>query len=108
MATLESNGKFFRKTLSEDEVTQRVIRLESRARLFPGPGILFDLWLDDLPWASRIRSEPCTCPRPGGTHRHRYLEGGELHAGLRWKVGAELCFERLEDGRIQVSGDIDP
>ena len=41
-------------------------------------------------------------------HSHRYIESGELHAGLHWQRGAALNFELGEDARIRVSGDLDP
>ncbi len=91
--------------LSASDVQQRVIRLP-RAAFLPPPDVLFDLWHDGVPWASKIRSEPCTCGRPGRPHRHRYLEGGEVHAGLDWRVGAELRFSWIE-GRIVVGGDLE-
>jgi hypothetical protein len=94
------------KRLSRDEVVQRVVRIPPRARLFPEPDLLFDIWHRGLPWGSKIRSEPCTCGRPPAPHRHRYLEGGELHAGLVWRVGAELRFV-LEDDRIVLTGDVE-
>ena len=94
------------KRLDLDEVQQRVVRIPPRASFFPGAGVLFDVWHSGLPWGSKLRSEPCTCGRPPLRHRHRYLEGGELHAGLRWQVGAELRF-RLEDGRIVLTGDVE-
>jgi hypothetical protein len=93
------------KSLSRDEVQQKVIRLP-RADFLPEPDLLFDVWHDGVPWASKIRSEPCTCGRPPGPHRHQYIEGGELHAGLRWAIGARLKFRAVGD-RIEVSGDLD-
>jgi hypothetical protein len=96
------------KRLSRLEVTERVIRLHPRARFFPAPGQLFDLWHLGLPWGAKIRSETCTCPHPGGVHQHRYIESGELHAGLRWQAGASLNFDVDERNRIQVSGDLVP
>lgn len=93
------------KALSRDEVQQRVIRLPN-ADFLPEPDVLFDLWHDGVPWGAKIRSEPCDCGRPPGPHRHRYVEGGELHAGLDWRVGARLRFRRV-DGRVLVDGDLD-
>lgn len=107
MAVRAADRTRLHKTLARDEVVQRVIRLPPAARLFPAPDLLFDVWHQGLPWAAKIRSEPCSCGRPPAPHRHRYLEGGELHAGLRWAVGAELVFE-VVGGRIEVSGDLDP
>jgi len=92
--------------LTPGEIQQRVIRIPADSRLFPSPDTLFDLWHQGLPWAARIRSEHCSCGRPPGDHRHRYLEGAELHAGLRWEIGAELRFERDSRGRIKVDGDL--
>ena len=92
------------KALSRDEVQQHVIRLPTAAFL-PPADLLFDVWHDGVPWAAKIRSEPCSCPRPPGPHRHRYIEGGELHAGLHWRVGSRLRFRWL-DGRVVVDGDL--
>jgi hypothetical protein len=108
MATQEANRRRLRKTLARDEVQQRIVRIPARAGLFPEPGVLFDLWNDGLPWAAKIRSEPCLCGRPAAPHRHRYVECGELHAGLHWRAGARLEFVRGDDDRIVVSGDVDP
>ncbi len=91
-------------TLSASDLQQRVIRVP-RAAFFPPPDRLFDLWHQGRCWAAKIRSEPCTCGRPGRPHRHRYIEGGELHAGLDWRVGAQLSF-RVEGDRIVVDGDL--
>jgi hypothetical protein len=100
----------YRKTLRPDEVTLRVVRVDARRSrgLLPEPGLLFDLWNGGHPWAAKIRSEPCTCGRPRGEHRHRYVECGELHAGLQWRAGASLRFFRGLDGRVHVDGDVDP
>lgn len=106
MATRHSDSRHFSKTLESHEVSQRVIRIEARATIFPDPGVPFDLWHEGTPWASRIRRESCFCGRPPGAHSHRYLDGGELHAGLRWEVGSELIFELVEGERIEVSGDL--
>ena len=108
MPTLRSTQTEYLKSLSRQEVTQRVLRIGARARLFPPAGVLFDLWHQDQAWAAKLRSEPCTCHQPGGRHRHLYLEGGELHAGLRWEVGATLHFRRDTAGRLRVEGDLDP
>ena len=83
-----------------------MIRIPSRSRLFPEVNLLFDVWHDGVPWGVKIRSEPCTCGRPAGGHRHRYIEGGELHAGLTWALGSELRFTRIGT-RIVVSGDLE-
>ncbi|MBN92788.1 MAG: hypothetical protein CL928_01795 [Deltaproteobacteria bacterium] len=97
------------RQLTADEVQQRVIRIPSGASgLFPKPNQLFDLWHEGQPWAARVRSEHCTCGRPPREHRHLYLEGAELHAGLRWQVGAELRFQGNEAGHIEVAGDLSP
>lgn len=107
MGTRNANSREVEKALSRQEVAQRVIRLPWRASFMPQPGMLFDVWHDGQPWAARVRSEPCCCPHPGGWHRHRYVECGELHAGLRWEVGARIVF-RMDGGRIVVSGDLCP
>ena len=106
MTLLRANRIELHIRLSRSEVAQRVVRLSPRATFFPPPDVLFDIWHEGRPWASKIRSEPCMCGRPPGPHRHRYLEGGELHAGLRWSVGAELRF-RKEGDRIVVSGEVE-
>ncbi len=106
MGVVRATSTELLKRLEPDEVTQRVVRIPPAATLFPPPDRLFDVWHDGLPWASKIRAEPCTCGRPPGPHRHRFLEGGELHAGLRWRVGAELRFRR-DGGRIVVTGDLE-
>jgi len=89
-------------------VRQRVVRLGARAAGFPPPGELFDLWHRGVPWAAVVRSEPCDCGRPRRPHRHRYLECGELHAGLRWEEGACLRLRALADGGVEVDGDLEP
>lgn len=91
------------RTLGRDEVQQRVIRVD--ASWFPPADTLFDVWHEGLPWGARIRSEPCACGRPQAPHRHAYIEGGELHAGLDWRVGATLRFVK-RDERIEVDGDL--
>jgi len=96
------------KRLSRQEVAQRVIRLAPRATFFPEPGQLFDIWHQGLAWAAKIRIESCTCPHPGKLHSHRYIESGELHAGLRWQSGAALNFDLSDNDRIVVSGDLAP
>ena len=96
------------KRLSRDEVAQRVVRLSPRASFFPDPDQLFDIWHQGLPWAAKLRTESCTCSRPGGWHFHRYIECGELHAGLDWRVDAQLNFDVDAQRRIQVSGDLEP
>ena len=102
------SSKLLHKQLSRDEVQHRVIRLTPRASFFPKAGELFDIWHDGIPWAAKMRAESCTCSRPGGVHVHRYIECGELHAGLAWRVGAKLHFALDEEERIQVSGDLVP
>lgn len=108
MSPSTASSRLLHKRLSYDEVKQRVIRLSPRANFFPEAGQLFDVWYCDQPWAAKIRREPCTCSRPGGAHVHRYIECGELHAGLSWHFGAELRFALDEQDRIQVSGDLEP
>ena len=106
------SGRFRQKRvswkLSSDSIVQRVIRIPSHIRIFPEPDLLFDLWHDGIPWASRIRRESCTCSRPGGQHSHRYIEAAELHAGIAWQPGTELRFIRSANGRIVVGGDVQP
>ena len=95
-----------RKHLTADEVVQRVVRIPPRASFFPEADVLFDIWHEGVPWGSKIRSEPCFCGRPPAAHRPRYIEGGELHAGLSWRVGAALRFH-VEGDRIVVAGDLE-
>lgn len=95
------------KQLDASEVQQRVIRLPIHSPLFPEPDLLFDLWHEGRPWASKLRLEFCSCGQPPSPHRHCYLEGAELHAGLHWTVGAELRFELDGLGRICVTGDLE-
>jgi len=106
VSVLRATSNELIKRLGRDEVVQRVVRIPPRATLFPSADVLFDVWHDGRPWGAKIRSEPCLCGRPPRPHRHRYLEGGELHAGLRWAVGAELRFRRRGD-RIVVTGDLE-
>lgn len=94
--------------MSHDEVRQLVIRLSPRARFFPEAEQLFDIWHQDVPWAAKVRRESCDCSRPPGPHFHRYIECGELYAGLSWRVGALLHFDLDDQRRIQVSGDLNP
>ncbi len=103
-----ASARRLHKRMSHDEVSQRVIRLSPRASFFPEAGQLFDIWHLGLPWAAKMRKESCRCSRPGGSHFHRYIECGELHAGLSWQVGAKLHFDLDERRRIQVSGDLEP
>ncbi len=87
--------------LSRSDVQQRVIRVP-RAPFLP-EDVLFDVWHDGVPWGVKIRSEPCECGRPPQPHRHRYIEGGELHVGVEWVVGAEITFVERR-GRVEVEG----
>ena len=103
-----ASSRLLHKRLSHDEVRQRVIRISPRASFFPDAGQLFDVYYSNQAWAAKIRKESCTCSRPGGAHVHRYIECAELHAGLSWRVGAELRFAVDGQGRIQVSGDLEP
>lgn len=94
-------------TLTENDITQRVICADSLVDLLPSPGETFDLWHEGMPWASKLRREPCTCQQLPTSHEHFYLEGGEIHAGLRWETGAVLHVEQDEDGRLTVSGSLE-
>ncbi len=103
-----ATSRLLHKRLSRLEVAERVLRLHPRASFFPAPGLLFDLWNEGSPWAAKVRHETCTCPHPGKVHVHRYIESGELHAGICWQQGARLHFDLDEHDRIQVSGDLEP
>ena len=107
MASPDLIERSFCTILSADEVAQRVVRVTDDVSLFPEPGVPFDLWHNGIPWASRIRSEACPGPQPSQRHYEHYLEGGELHAGLRWEEGARLKFDRRADGQIELSGDVE-
>lgn len=95
------------KLLTQDDVTQRVICVDEVLDILPPPGTCFDLWFGALPWASKVRREPCSCKEQVGLHSHCYLEGGEVHAGLTWEVGAALHFESVEPGMIQLKGSVE-
>ena len=94
------------KTLTKDDVAQRVIRVDEVLDILPPAGTLFDLWFQETPWASKVRCEPCTCGEQAGVHNHSYLEGAEVHVGLTWEVGATLHFEAVKPGLIQLSGSL--
>jgi hypothetical protein len=63
------------------------------------------LWHEGIPWASRVRAEPCPCDRSPGPHTHHYLEGGEIHAGVRWTPGSTLQFTLIQQ-QLHVDGDL--
>jgi len=93
------------KRLTADDLAQRVLCIDGLAHLFPDPGQHFDLWHGGIPWASRVRAEPCQCSLKSGLHTHLYLEGGEIHAGLSWSVDSLLHFD-LDAEQLVVSGDL--
>lgn len=93
--------------IGEDQLVQRVICVDEAASILPPPGQPFDLWHEGVPWASKVRAEPCCCDALPGRHEHRFLEGGEVHAGLHWRLGAQLHFRRDEQGRLHIWGDLD-
>jgi len=93
--------------MGDEGVAQRVLCIDGLTGLFPAPGEPFDLWHEGLAWASKVRREPCVCTQQPAPHCHHYLEGGEIHAGMRWEIGAQLHFRRDEGGRILVWGDLD-
>jgi len=94
------------KQLTEEDVRQRVLRVDSIVALFPDQGVHFDLWHEGIPWASRVRREPCLCSQQPELHAHFYLEGGEIHAGLCWEIGSILHFELDDKDQLRVSGDL--
>ncbi len=108
MAVLRSNRQRLEKTLSSQEVVQRIVRVGCKPSPLPEPGLLFDLVFEGVPWAAQLREESCRCPHPGGLHRHRLLICGELHAALEWRRGALLAIERGPDGRLWIQGDLSP
>lgn len=93
------------KAITADEIEQRILCIDGLVHLFPDPGQHFDLWHEGIPWASRVRAEPCLCDKSPGLHTHHYLEGGEIHAGLQWTVGSTLHFQLIQQ-QLQVAGDL--
>jgi len=100
------------KRLTEAEVRQRIVRLDAPSGFFPEPGVLFDLWAEDTPWAARIHREPRVCataaaPRAADLPTDDLLSCAEVFAGLRWSAGSVLHFEHRDRG-IAVWGALDP
>jgi len=95
------------KHVTADEIEQRVLCVDKLIHLFPKPGEHFDLWHQGIPWASRVRAEPCPCDENPKVHTHHYLEGGEIHAGFQWTIGSILHFTLIEQ-QLHVDGDIEP
>jgi hypothetical protein len=93
------------KHITAEEIEQRVLCIDGLGHLFPEPGQHFDLWHEGIPWASRVRAEPCPCDKSPELHTHHYLEGGEIHAGFQWTLGSTLHFTLVQQ-QLHVDGDL--
>ena len=100
------------KRLSEAEVRQRIVRLQAHEGFFPGPDVLFDLVHRGQRWGARIQRQPGVCataadPTASDLPTEDLLVCAEIFAGLTWRAGATLRFERGPDG-LAVDGDLLP
>ncbi len=98
------------KRLTQAEVRQRIVRLDAAPGFFPGPDVLFDLAHGGQRWGARIQRQPRVCataadPRATDLPTDDLLVCAEVFAGLSWRAGAVLRFERGPDG-LSVDGDL--
>ncbi len=100
------------KHLSEAEVRQRIVRLQASEGFFPGPGVLFDLCHGGQRWGARIQRQPRICataadPTATDLPTEDLLVCAEVFAGLSWRAGATLRFQKGPEG-LSVDGDLEP
>ena len=100
----------WKKRLTEAEARQRIIKLDAPRGFFPSADVLFDLLHAGQRWGARIHREPRVCataarPRATDLPTDDYLSCAEITAGIAWRAGATLVFERTADG-IAVGGDL--
>jgi hypothetical protein len=90
--------KGYKRTLSADEVRDKVVMVTSEAlRFFPKPFRKFTMITGDSQHEVAVEAKECTCRGPANPHEHYWLPMKDLLEGIRWERGTHVTVKKEKD-----------